>query len=302
MHAKAGPTDLEMLLQWINTKSRLKPRKALVALIYTMPVLTLTAIGLAVFTEVTYHLPALLILINWTILGFTFKDVKDASEQTAKSSHILRTYAVLLKIVENNNFSSTAMQQLKERLKYPHSTASAKIRQLSSLLYNLDARQNAYFYMVVSSTTLWDLFFLLRLENWKEQVTADIQKWLDAVSEAEALNSLAGYYHANPEYTLPVISTENLHLEARDMAHPLIVKGKGISNAIYLKGRGKTIVVTGSNMSGKSTFLRTVGINAVLAMAWSTGLCYLFCGIFMPSLYFHAYPGFSGREYIFFLC
>jgi hypothetical protein len=284
MHTKAATTDLDMLLQWIQTKPRIKPRKALVALIYIMPVLTLTAIGLAIFTEITYHLPALFILINWAILGLTFKDVKDASEQTAKSAHILKIYADLLKIIEGNTFTSAAMQQLKESLRYPHSTASAKIKQLSSLLYNLEARQNVYFYMVVSSTTLWDLFFLLRLESWKEQVTADIQKWLNTVSEAETLNSLAGYYHANPEYVMPVISTDNLHLEARDMAHPLIVKGKGISNSISLKGRGKTIVVTGSNMSGKSTFLRTVGINAVLAMAgapvcsryFAVSLCQIF--------------------------
>jgi hypothetical protein len=267
MHAKTASADLAMLLQWIEAKPRLKPRKGLVALIYIMPVLTLTAIGLAIFTNVTYHLPALCILINWAILGFTFREVKDASEQTSKSAHILRIYGNLLKLIEHNTFASEAMQKLKEQLKYPHSTASAKIKQLSSLLYSLEARQNAYFYMVVSSTTLWDLYFLLRLENWKEQVTADIQKWLDTVSEAEVLNSLAGYYHANPTYVMPVISPEDLHLEARNMAHPLIVKGEAVSNSVSLHGKGKTIVVTGSNMSGKSTFLRTVGINAVLAMA-----------------------------------
>jgi DNA mismatch repair ATPase MutS len=267
MHTKAASTDLETLLQWIEAKPVLKPRKWLVALIYIMPILTLTAIGLAIFTEVTYHLPALFILINWTILGLTFKDVKDASEQTAKSAHILKIYADLLKIIETSTFTSVAVQKLREQLKYPHGTASAKIKQLSSLLYNLEARQNAYFYMVVSSTTLWDLFFLLRLETWKEQVTADIQKWLDTVSEAETLNSLAGYYHANPDYIMPVISAGELYLEAQAMAHPLIVKGKGVSNSVTLQGMGKTIVITGSNMSGKSTFLRTVGINAVLAMA-----------------------------------
>ncbi|MDO1448822.1 DNA mismatch repair protein MutS [Rhodocytophaga aerolata] len=267
MHAKTASEDLELLLQWINTKSRIKPQKLLVALIYVMPVLTLTAIGLAIFTDITYHLPALCILINWAILGFTFREVKDASEQTSKSAHILKIYANLLKIIENSTFTSAALQRLKEQLKYPHSTASAKIKQLSSLLYSLEARQNAYFYMVVSSTTLWDLFFLLRLETWKEQVTADIQKWLDTVSEAEVLSSLAAYSHANPTYVMPVISPDDLYLEAQNMAHPLIVKGEAVSNSVSLQGKGKTIVVTGSNMSGKSTFLRTVGINAVLAMA-----------------------------------
>lgn len=267
MHSKTVSAELDMLLQWINTQSRIKPQKWLVALIYIMPVLTITAIILAIFTEVTYQLPALFVLINWAILGFTFKDVKDASEQTSKSAHVLHIYGDLLKIIENNTFTSSAMQKLKEQLKYPHSTASAKIKQLSSLLYSLEARQNVYFYIVVSSTTLWDLYFLLRLETWKEQVTADIQKWLDTVSEAEVLNSLAGYYYANPDYVMPVISTDNLQLEAQNIAHPLIVKGTAVSNSVTLQGKGKTIVVTGSNMSGKSTFLRTVGINAVLAMA-----------------------------------
>jgi hypothetical protein len=267
MHVKASLPEIEGLLQWILEPPTLSPKKWLVALVYILPILTVTAILLAIFTEITYHLPAFFILINSALLGYTFKEVKDASEKTAKSARVLKVYADLLHILETCPFQSPKMQELKQTLQHGHAKASTRIRQLSGLLYNLEARQNVYFYAVVSSTVLWDLFFVMRLEKWKEQVNDDIQGWLQSVSEAETLNSLAGFMYANPEYCMPVISSENLQLQARNMAHPLILKEKRVSNSINLSGPGKTLVITGSNMSGKSTFLRTVGINAVLAMA-----------------------------------
>jgi hypothetical protein len=209
----------------------------------------------------------LFIVCNSLLLGITFKEVQDASKKTAKSAQVLKVYAQLLQCLENGSFTSGLLQKLKNNLIHGNTTASARIKQLSVLLYNLEARQNVYFYLLVSSTILWDLFFLIRLEKWKKEVHEDIHYWLDAVSEAEALNSLAGFHFANPEYCMPGISTENLVLSAKDMAHPLIIKEKRVSNSVSLQDSGKTLVITGSNMSGKSTFLRTVGINAVLAMA-----------------------------------
>ncbi len=267
MHAKAGKKDLTMLMEWMKESPRISPRKLLVALVYVMPVITIAAILAAIFTEVTYHLPALLILINASVLGSTFKEVKQASEQTAKSAQVLRVYAKLLEALEKGHFSSERMQALKNQLKRTHHPASAKIQQLSGLLTNLEARQNAYFYMVVSTTTLWDLYFLIRLEKWKQEVSAHINHWLEAISETEVLCSLAGFYHTNPEYIMPAISTINLKLSAQNVGHPLILKEKRVTNSISMEGRGKTAVITGSNMSGKSTFLRTVGVNAVLALA-----------------------------------
>jgi hypothetical protein len=267
MHTKASLPEIEGLLQWMKEPPVLSPRKWLVALVYTLPGLTITAILLSIFTDITYHLPALFILLNSGLLGYTFKEVKDASEKTAKSARVLKVYASLLHRLETCPFQSGKIQQLKSSLQHGNTQASARIRQLSALLYNLEARQNAYFYLVVSSTVLWDIFFVMRLEKWKTEVNDDIYTWLQSVSEAETLNSLAGFMYANPEYCLPTISPDNLHLEARYMAHPLILKDKRVSNSITISGPGKTMVITGSNMSGKSTFLRTVGINAVLAMA-----------------------------------
>jgi hypothetical protein len=267
MHVKASLPEIEGLLQWVKEPPALSPRKWIVGLVYILPVLTVTAILLALFTDITYHLPAFFILINSFLLGHTFKEVKDASEKTAKSARVLKVYAELLHILEICPFQSERMQELKRFLQHGNSKASTRIRQLSGLLYNLEARQNVYFYALVSSTVLWDLFFLMRLEKWKQQADDDIHLWLHSISEAETLNSLAGFMYANPEYCLPEISAKNLQLEAQNMAHPLIPKEKRVSNTIALSGAGKTMVITGSNMSGKSTFLRTVGINAVLAMA-----------------------------------
>jgi DNA mismatch repair ATPase MutS len=94
-----------------------------------------------------------------------------------------------------------------------------------------------------------------------------VRQWFAARGEAEALYSLAGFAYANPGYALPEITTHALQYEARQLGHPLILAGKRVSNDFSMDGLGKTLVVTGSNMSGKSTFLRTLGINAVLALA-----------------------------------
>lgn len=266
MHVKGEVPDVKQLLNWLQEPPHISNKRGLVALVYTMPVLTLTAILLAIFTEVTYHLPVLFIFINYIILGLTFKEVKSAIEKTSSGASVLNIYADLLRIIENNTFTSSAFQKLRQKTQTDHKRASAQIKRLANLLYNLEARNNAFFYAIVSSTVLWDLFFLIRIERWKKTVSADIGNWLAAVSEAEALNSLAGFYHANPSYIMPVLSTENLAYRATALGHPLILAQKRVTNSISVAGRGKTWVITGSNMSGKSTFLRTVGVNAVLAM------------------------------------
>jgi DNA mismatch repair ATPase MutS len=108
---------------------------------------------------------------------------------------------------------------------------------------------------------------MIRLEKWKSGMESTVRKWFDALAEAEVLNSMACFAFANPEYILPETTGADFHYEARELGHPLILAQKRVSNSFFVEGRGKTVVVTGSNMSGKSTFLRTLGINAVLALA-----------------------------------
>jgi DNA mismatch repair ATPase MutS len=107
---------------------------------------------------------------------------------------------------------------------------------------------------------------LASLEDWKAAHHQHLTDWLNVLADTEAMNSLAGHAFANPEYVVPAVSdASEVTIAATSLGHPLIPAAKRISNDFAMQGTGKTILVTGSNMSGKSTFLRTIGLNLVLA-------------------------------------
>jgi hypothetical protein len=267
-HLDSDPETLHRLLAWLGEPPAVSGRKWLVLLAYLMPVLTVAAIGLAVFTEaVTYHLPVLFLLVNGWLLRYSFAAVHRAAEGAYQTSRTLRAYGKLISTLEEHSFATEKMHTVKVQLSREGVTASGKIHQLAGLLTNLQARNNAIFYLLANPLLLWDLFWLIRLEQWKAGMESTVRQWFAALGEAEALNSLAGFAYANPGYTLPEITTHALQYEARQLGHPLILASKRVSNDFSMAGLGKTLVVTGSNMSGKSTFLRTLGINAVLALA-----------------------------------
>jgi DNA mismatch repair ATPase MutS len=118
----------------------------------------------------------------------------------------------------------------------------------------------------------WDAYYAYRLSQYKERIAERLPVWLDVWFELEAVSSLATFAYLNPEYTWPQIVAENergagKRFEARSLGHPLIVADKKVSNDFALDELGEVVIITGSNMSGKSTFLRTLGVNLVLAFA-----------------------------------
>ncbi len=174
----------------------------------------------------------------------------------------LKAYATLCRTISQQSFQSAYLQQLQADL----APATTHIATLEQLLARINNRQNPIFQLSVGLLTLWDLQYMLKLEKWRKQHAQALPLWLENISTFEALNSLAGHAFANPQYIYPTISQEPFILDAKGLGHPLIKAHKRVCNDITLKGLGKTIVITGSNMSGKSTFQRTVASNVVLAL------------------------------------
>ena len=233
-----------------------------------MPFVMLLAIVLSNATEsVTYHVPLVLGFINLGLVGLAGKRIKQLTDQAYETAKSLRQYADLLVVMENHPFQSERLLRLKTTLLADNRKASAKIERLAGISGNLLSAGNAFFGPLANALMLWSLFWAIRLERWQAANQHDLPRWLNALAEMETLNSLAGFRHANPEYTFPKLTENSIFLEAQTLGHPLIIQEKRVVNDFSLAGSGKTMIVTGSNMSGKSTFLRTVGINAVLAMA-----------------------------------
>jgi ABC-type multidrug transport system fused ATPase/permease subunit len=186
------------------------------------------------------------------------------TSQTTALGHTLLAYADLLQLAETAPYQSTWWQQRSTTIQ----GSSAALRTLGHWFARLDYRHHPFFVLLVGFPFLWDLHCLSAIEQWKQQQGTRLPGWLDALADIEALNSLAGFAFAHPDYTQPQVLAEAIvRIEAGTLGHPMIPAGKRVSNDFSLTGTGQTLLITGSNMSGKSTFLRTVGLNLVLAQA-----------------------------------
>lgn len=202
------------------------------------------------------------LVIHLFILGRYADFVKVLANRTTSMGQTLTAYSELLKKAETAPYQSPWWQARKAQI----TGSSAALAKVGNLFEKLDYRNNPYFAIFIGIPTLWDMHCLASLEDWKAAHHQHLTDWLDVLADTEAMNSLAGHAFANPEYIVPnVTDAPEVAISAVALGHPLIPAAKRISNDFAMQGTGKTILVTGSNMSGKSTFLRTIGLNLVLA-------------------------------------
>jgi DNA mismatch repair ATPase MutS len=178
----------------------------------------------------------------------------------------LKLLAVILQRIEQEDFKSPHMRQLLQRMEAEGSVASRQIRKMGRLLELLDWQRNQLF-APIAILLLWQAHIAFALERWHRKFGGKIPLWFDAVGEIEALNCLSNYAFENPEEPFPEIVENTVCFDAKDLGHPLLPKEECVRNSIRLDGEHRLKIVSGSNMSGKSTFLRTIGIHAVFALA-----------------------------------
>ena len=180
---------------------------------------------------------------------------------------IIKKYAQCLELIENINFKSQYLQKLKDGLTYKAAAPPSKvIRSLANLMSLMDANLNLLVSVVLNGLFMFNLHLLLAVEKWKTEHRNLIPRWFEVIAEVDALASLSNFAYNNPEYAYPVPLYEVFVLKAENMGHPLISKQNCITNNIDINGWNQFCIITGANMSGKSTLLRTVGSNYILAM------------------------------------
>jgi hypothetical protein len=230
----------------------------------------LTLLALAGIIAVIAGLPAGILApilgVNFIFYFTRFRKISKLQEQVSRSSDLLKAYSSIIKLIENRKFTSPLLQKLQSSFR-DEIAASDRIRQLSKLVGRLDYRLNVLVSAPLNLLFFADIHFCLALEKWKREHASRIPGWFAAMAEFEALASLANMAFNNPGWVYPKVTEDYFVFRAEEMGHPLIPSGRRISNSFVTEGAGKAIIVTGSNMSGKSTFLRTCGVNAVLAFA-----------------------------------
>lgn len=178
----------------------------------------------------------------------------------------LETVQNSIRWIEGASFTSPLMTGLKNNFKTEAYKASATIKKLKTILERFDYRLNPVVYVPLNTFLLWDLQQIMTLEKWKTGNNRHISAWFNALSNMEALITIATLSFNHPPWCYPSIRDEKDVFMAEDLGHPLIPAKKRVTNSFSTTGEKQLHLITGSNMAGKSTFLRSIGVNIVLAM------------------------------------
>jgi len=253
----------ESLLKWSKSNSTPLSKGSVVISILS-PILFLGfAIGYWITSNTIYlNLLSFIFVFN---LGFLGRFMKRIQLEIAHSSNIdkmISHYGLLIQKIEKEDFKAEKLIHLQKQLTYKKENASVHLKQLASLFSSMDTIQNLITGVLFNGTFLFNLHIFKALILWKNQHAAVLENWLVVIGEFEMLNSLANVSYNNPDFVFPDLNT-NYEISFSNLSHPLLSKKNRVGNDIDFQPQS-FMILTGSNMSGKSTFLRSLGINMVL--------------------------------------
>lgn len=267
-HHPITMASMQQILNWAASPSNYIGKTGWNIVRFLWPTLALGALALHIFDILPSGPFYLLILILFG-LGFLFTGrIMPLYRQVDKMANSLKTISAALEWFEQQSFQSQHLLQAKTAIASKHHVnASAAIRELGKILDRFDYRLNPLVFIPLNTFVLWDLQQVWSLEKWKAAYKNEINQWFSTIAELEALNSIGRLDFNHPAWTYPVLSEEAGTFEATALGHPLIPADRCVANDFSTSGRPAIALITGSNMAGKSTFLRSIGINQVLALA-----------------------------------
>jgi DNA mismatch repair ATPase MutS len=257
----------EELINWARKREGLVDRFYLKAALVVMPGLTIASI-IYYFLKpsIGYSIPLIFIMLEVIALKLGSKVRSEALDTAYTYKKNIRVYYKMLKHIEDKSFNATMLKDLKGNLYGKDKTSASKaVTKLVKITDKISDRGNV-FSIILNILFLWDYHLVIKLESWKRSYGEDIEKWLQSIGEFEALSSISIIPFDNPHWSEPEFIKDKLTVDAKELAHPLL-SNKRVSNNAQLGLPHSILLITGSNMSGKSTYLRTIGINLVLAYA-----------------------------------
>ncbi|MBC7641935.1 MAG: DNA mismatch repair protein, partial [Flavobacterium sp.] len=257
-------TNYDNLLLWIKFNS--KPLSKLsIILSFLLPIVFAVMVLLYFFTknELFFSCTTISFIFNLIFAGRFLKRIKQENAHSANINKIVKQYGLLIQKIENEKFTSKKLIDFQILLLSDNQKASLALNQLSEMFSKLDALGNIVMTVILNGTFLYHVHNLKNIINWKNNNQQNVEKWLHIIGEIEMLNSLANFDYNNPGFVYPKLNDHH-EISFESLSHPLLNPKTRIGNDISFQPQS-FVILTGSNMSGKSTFLRSLGINIVLA-------------------------------------
>lgn len=249
------------LTTWLNAAAFFTSKQWINVMLYLVPLFSLFAL-FAAFSY-SYYTPVVFsILLNWFMAGVYLKRTNKLHALVGKQKAMLENFSKLNQLVLSHEFSCETLHRIKQSF----TESNAALRQLSTLAATFDQRLNTMLGPVLNSLFLFDLQCVYRIETWQLKNAVIIQQWLRDIAELEMLTTLGTYAFNHPGYIYPEVKEQGIYFEAEELIHPLIRGKSGVANTFCFDDQNKVFIVTGSNMSGKSTFLRTIGASLLTGM------------------------------------
>ncbi len=261
---KTKQNDALELEHLIGSKTVLTSRVFWKLAIWVIPILWLALIGLYIFTSIPVAVGVLFFLFCMFFANSKAKYVNKLHAETDKADKLLSVYSHLIEMVEESSFKSSVLVDLKKQLERTGTKASDAIKQLSQQISALDQRGN----MLIATLNIFlmrDIRIVLAIEKWRKTYKHEVGQWLDVLGSFDALLSLGGFAFNHPTYIYPEIANSYFVMKGTALGHPLLHRDVCICNDIAITEAPQFMIITGANMAGKSTYLRTVGVSYLLA-------------------------------------
>jgi len=206
---------------------------------------------------------SVLFVINLTILGNFTKRIQMEIAQSDNINKIISQYSLLVQKIENESFQSEKLIALQQKLYFKNQKASLHLQKLAELFSKMESIGNFVTAILFNGTFLFNIHVLKAMIAWKKEHAIVLEEWLEVIGEFEMLNSLANFAYNNPDFVYPTLNSD-YEIEFSNLSHPLLNPATRVGNEVQFQPQS-FMILTGSNMSGKSTFLRSLGINMVLS-------------------------------------
>jgi DNA mismatch repair ATPase MutS len=260
--AKEEESDRREIGAWLEMPYHFINNKLIKVAIWASPALVVAAIVYGTTNGQWYPL-TIMIILNWLLLGINQKEIMAQYGLMSHKERILDKFSILLHLIKSGSFKQSALLQEQQDIA---KEADVALKGLARVSGAFDQRLNLLVGLMLNSLMVYDFHCILKLERWKQQHKQHIAKWFDVITRFEVWNSLATYAYNHPQFSWPEPQQEGRILEATALGHPLIPDNECVKNDGTAGKKDSFLIITGSNMSGKSTFLRSVGANLLLAM------------------------------------
>jgi DNA mismatch repair ATPase MutS len=258
--------DNQKIDHWIKEPAYFIHKWFFKIVVTALPLITVTALVFLIMGRLHYSIFTLLALIQLFFASLMMRRTNKEQRLITEEIDILKNYQQLIRILENTTFKGKWLKKLQQQLYVNDNVKASKVlMKLTRIIDAFDTRLNLIVGLFLNATLMWDLLSLMRLEYWKERYGESIKNWIQVIAEADALCSMANYSYNHPLFIYPEITTDKI-LEAQELGHPLIRPERRVNNDFFMPRHGQINIITGANMAGKSTFLRTIGVNMILAL------------------------------------